>query len=1000
MRCALQGARAESGMKRTETFKLPPAWNATMPSEQKELEHLGKHFEKIKSMELLPEAWFWHKDAARAWMQTAEAILKEFEQWHDQQPQSPAKLMLLTELEPVLENLYKNIEVLEKSGMQDKRTQTDWAAQVNNLITLAKKTLASYEQTIAGSGVVMANTITQAEREERLKQLYKWGVPGNYGQTNEFLIRHWEGTKRIATVEIVNSESILGFEAEQLRKAGMLTEENWPFIVQIAETCKENTWQLYRYGLPELYHKGIFTQENRPWLSKLVQAAPQHAGYIFAYDLPVFKEIGMLNEQNWPALIDGFAKMSEAAIESSEISSNAKNVFQYRIPALFNDRTLTQESWPWIVKFVQATKQTANSALQYVLSLFKKYDLLTEENWPIIIESYAMLTSVAEGDGGALYNSIFRLGDFFEKFRMATLTHFIVPIAKSQTVATFIIFREIGSWVTDRRKGYFNTVDDLDAFARLIARAKRRSKMFINSFLTPCIDHDLIDAPLSREEQTLMRFMDESPAWLPDLYRIYRNILKGSVKERLLRRIFRVDPNASAARIAALFKDAKKFKKDVIEGTLNIDLDNQVHLAILMSVFPPELTVGQDEYRRILEQRTDRQSDLPALGRLRDVGVRISKGGWIQREEVNTNAWSSLVEAVRDVNQHPVAIDPARLGLDLLREHQAKTLATNRKKYLKAVYAYFTQTAHRLPDFRADHDTLMQYKEFIGDRLKNDIILTLLKEASEKHSAEFAQLLGKKADYSQLAKAISQTWKTNRPDRQQIAANILQRNGFTTKPADISWPGAASSQEINSWLIQNAPATIDKNTVQLIFNDLTGEEYVQMIKEAGKYEFRKDGKILFGTPFRFLMSKHRAHSVAMFSMGVCVAVDKKLWNQPDFWQMIIFDEDQTCTGGVIYRTIEEDGKKYLVLSIQPSSSMLNSVSPDQVYDKIIRHAQAIAHKLSYDAVLIPTDSTINSNRSSIQTVIAKNQATITLKQTYDFSYDPFHYTYNEFYLVQ
>ena len=116
--------------------------------------------------------------------------------------------------------------------------------------------------------------------------------------------------------------------------------------------------------------------------------------------------------------------------------------------------------------------------------------------------------------------------------------------------------------------------------------------------------------------------------------------------------------------------------------------------------------------------------------------------------------------------------------------------------------------------------------------------------------------------------------------------------------------------------------------------------------------------------------------------------------------MIIFDEDDNAAGGVIYRTIYEDGKAYLVASIQPSTSILSSVSPQQTYHKIIQFSKLIVKTLNYQNLLIPTSSTIHSNRGSIQAIIpSMNYPEIELKHEYDFSYSPYHYTYKKFYIV-
>ncbi|MBW2975546.1 hypothetical protein KY366_07535, partial [Candidatus Woesearchaeota archaeon] len=398
--------------------------------------------------------------------------------------------------------------------------------------------------------------------------------------------------------------------------------------------------------------------------------------------------------------------------------------------------------------------------------------------------------------------------------------------------------------------------------------------------------------------------------------------------------------------------------------------------------------------------REDRQSDIPAvLNRISGLKVKISKGGYILKDELDVKSWNNLVEAVNEVNRKKIKIIPHDLGYNLFKEYRDGSLRQKQKQYLKWIYAFDSNEGHSLPNFNTDHETLMKYKEFIGDRLKNNLIFTLLSKAQEAYPKQFSELLGiSKRDYKKLAKTLLGLWKSDAPQKEERIKSILERNAFFVE--EINWQPNITINEINDWLNSLSSNVIEKELVQKIFNDLYGENYGQMQKEMEKFEFKTEGKSGFGRPFRFILSKRKMHSVAMFNMGVCVAPDDKLWNSPDFWQMIIFDEEDNGCGGVIYRTIEEDDKKYLIASIQPSQGILSSVSPEQTYARIIKFSKLMRKGLKYQNLLIPTDSVIHSNRSSIQSIIpSMNYPTLTLKRKYDFSYSPYHYQYQKFYIV-
>ena len=87
-------------------------------------------------------------------------------------------------------------------------------------------------------------------------------------------------------------------------------------------------------------------------------------------------------------------------------------------------------------------------------------------------------------------------------------------------------------------------------------------------------------------------------------------------------------------------------------------------------------------------------------------------------------------------------------------------------------------------------------------------------------------------------------------------------------------------------------------------------------------------------------------------------------------------------------------------SIQPSQKILSVTSPHSVYEKIIQYSKVIGKTLKYDAVLIPIAESIHSNRASIQAEISsRNYRKIKLSKNYDFSYSPYHYFYEDFFVA-
>ncbi|MDP3765560.1 MAG: hypothetical protein Q8R04_03535, partial [Nanoarchaeota archaeon] len=501
------------------------------------------------------------------------------------------------------------------------------------------------------------------------------------------------------------------------------------------------------------------------------------------------------------------------------------------------------------------------------------------------------------------------------------------------------------------------------------------------------IEKEGMPKPISQDAQCIKEFLIRSPVIMIEIYKEFKQVYTSNLPQK-------------ESIYNNLFKDVLQIKKDIIAGELSKEYDKNLVIAILYSVFTPEATIDRSQYELLLGRRQDRQNDIPAvLNKLSSLKVRISKGGFMLKGELDTSPWSMLAEVVFEVNNNKVEVIPEKLGIELLKEYTEGTLQGKRKDFLRLIYAFDMNNGNTLPNFSSNYEVLSKHMEFVGDRMQNDIIHQLLSKAQQSYPEEFSRMKeDKSAAYSGLAKTLFQLWNSNIGDKKQRIIAILQKNGFNVD--FINWRQDISSQEIAAWLSELSSNVIQKSFIQRIFNALYGEEYARMKNEIGKFEFRREGKSLFGNPFQFVLSKKRLHCVAMFNFGVCVAPDDKLWNSEDFWQMIIFDEENKACGGVIYRTVIEDEKKYLIASIQPSSTVLSSFSPTKIYDKIIQFSRIIAKRLGYSNLLIPATSAIHSNRGSIQQEIsARNYPRIKLSKTYEFSYSPYHYTYNEFFIA-
>jgi len=792
----------------------------------------------------------------------------------------------------------------------------------------------------------------QTEYERRLKQLKEWGFHvKEEPELADFLVKHWAGTTKLAEIPGIFIPYLFYEVLPEIKDLIREHPELWPGIVRIAE----------------------------------VELVSDHNTEFLGIDLHNIGESIYIRPKFWPEVV----KMSEAAgVGAASLHSGLIS-----LEDLIKEYP---EFWPHLVKMAQRAGKDIGPMFSYGFKSVEKY-LKDKKTFLLVKRRLLKLGKLCKGAVGSLFISFKNLKYFFDLFGVDLFDELLIPTAESQTAATFLCLEAFGE-ITPVSK-MVKTKEDLEILRYIVQKKSKRAYDILKHVIViGCLVH-AFDKPFSKETEIIKEFLRQTPVNLIQLYSEFKKICLGTAKEKDL--LYK-----------NLFKDVKKIKKEIVAGTLTKYNNTVLGLGVLYTVFAPEISVDRDVYHKLLELRKDRQSDIPyVLNRLSGKTVRIKGGTYVlkEKERLDSSSWNNLIEAVNEVNMKGMKVIPEELGINLFKEYKDKTLRKNQKKYLKKIYAFNVSNGDSLHNFNTDHKTLMQYKEFIGDRLKNDLIFTLLSRAQEAFPKQFSKLLGKsKTDYKKLAKTLFGLWNSKAINKQGKIKKILERNGFFVE--NIEWNKDITPDQIDDWLNSLSQNVIEKNLVQKIFNDLYGEQYEGMRKEMKKFKPRGDLSFPLGKPFKFVLSKRKMHSVAMLNMGVCVATDQRLWDSPDFWQMIIFDKEDNACGGALYRTLSEENNNYLVLSIQPASSILSSTLHDSLYDQIVRFSKLIVRRLKYQSLLIPTSPLINSNRGTIQDIIvSRNYPKFALKKDYDFSYNPYHYTYKnaakkakqkkEFYIV-
>lgn len=538
--------------------------------------------------------------------------------------------------------------------------------------------------------------------------------------------------------------------------------------------------------------------------------------------------------------------------------------------------------------------------------------------------------------------------------------------------------------------------------------------------------------PLSRNTH-LPKFLTLFPA-VNEIYKEYAAIESDTSHSALERE----------QSVRLLQAEVKEKQLKIVSGTCSDeDLESSIYAGLAYHTFPPATTLDRTQYINLLRRREDRQKDLPKEWTgLNGKETVLSVGAYELKEGevVDTGAWDLLQGVIEQENKKDFEqIQFSHAAISALGEKILSLLAS--PKELTQKRGELLSEIYRLHRFRdgvtlteklSTRDDLMQIKEYAGDRMR-DIVDLVLKTYAETDPSAYDTAVKrattstlKEKDKQALIKSITgMLWGKHRAVGEEMTnmalKNMLKRAGVEVegnvldaileKVADISNSDVKEEDRQVKQIVEEFLRNIleggalqrqaGKLAVDIV-QRLLGKEYVQMQEEMQKYEFHHGAEGGESKKIRFEISKKRGHAVAGLNMGVCVAVDEKLWNKESFSNVILWDEENVARGGMHFETVEDRQEKYLTLpGINPSTSLISSVDAERLYEEMIVFAKDAGRAIGAKALLIPTRADIHSNRTELQAVISKkNYKKMSLTQQHEFSYDPYTYSWQDAYVVE
>ena len=531
------------------------------------------------------------------------------------------------------------------------------------------------------------------------------------------------------------------------------------------------------------------------------------------------------------------------------------------------------------------------------------------------------------------------------------------------------------------------------------------------------------------EEKLLLPYIDSGLPWVPEIFEDYER---------------RVYERGDHDEIAAELLEEVRAKIDNIRlGELPEDEFDEETKALLVHVFPPALGVSREEYSVLIERRKNRQDDVPyEFEALQGREVSFSLGNWELEEgkEFSTKPWGRMSEVVSDINDKKIItetredIKPDEFLLDqeklvdigremvnlLKRSNSTKTIES-----LRDLYAlYLSRGGAKLPDFVTGREEGARMTEWAKDALR-DTIDTALKAYRETNAEKFdlEVLAATRRDVKPKArKSISgaitgMLRSANMSDHKKTERikGILERVGISVEGdvlgtfrdlfenADSENPGVDIDNYVKE-LLQGSTGTGNQagKLSPIIVSKILGGDADGMKHEMAKWDFIEGAEGGEERKLQFEITKKKLHAAAGMNMGVCVAVDDKLWNKREFMNVVLFADDGIARGGMHFEIVRDDSKTYLSLpGINPNMTALREVDAQKLTDAMLDFARDAARAMGAESVLIPTNPAIFSNREELHRIVTgKNMPVRSLSQSHRFSYSPFAYEWQDAYEIE
>jgi hypothetical protein len=767
---------------------------------------------------------------------------------------------------------------------------------------------------------------------------------------------HWDDIVSLVLAAGTNAERLVKETIPSLKDTFMTAREMaefWPDIVELGRAAGKDVCKLIEDGIGQAAE--TFGKELRTYWSGLVdlaRTAGEHAVELFDETVPMLKRVfGERLADLWP---DAVALGLHAGKE------NVLPLLNEALPNLFD--AFGGDFWAYRASIVKLGRDAGHGS-RYLFDALRALR-------PLIASEDALNTVGADAKKalaqcrGAEYQTaraLTKLAALIREFPEAW-SSFIKPVIYNQTVGAHLC---LDATAQIYGAGGIASPADYAFILELVRREKIRAYDLLENFIFPGLQDGSIAKPLSAAAGSIRNFLDLVPYRIVEVYRAFME-------------------NPETAR--SLTDRCGLLHRQIAAGDASAFDRDPLFSAILMHAFPPEVTTKREQYAALYAEREDRAADTRAVPPvLQNKLFEVSTGEYNLKDAarpLNERPWQTVMGVVLAVNREPAPPmgdeEIVILGGELLKNWENGALGRARRALITDLYRY-ARCVHgqTLPESMTTVQNVMRLKNFMGTTL-----VVLVGECVDKfaqaHPAKYQAVVGKmiktaienpKAKAEAVSGLLSRYGDEPAKLREGLGRVLRVKDESVLSVIVEKLKGLQGKHEVAAFLagIRLTPRS-GKESV-MIAHALQGDDYKAMQGEVNaKYAFNGGRERL---RLRFTPSKRKAHGVAGFNMGVCTATDNKLWDNPDYFNVIIFDEGDIACGGMHVMAVRDGGKRYLTLpGINPGTGLLTRVSAEEIYAQCVSYAGELAAELGCDGLLIPCQPEIHSNRSEIQRVVA------------------------------